>query len=183
MSYLAEYKQKFEDLRSLIKTKDRLRRDANGGNSILFTYPPLEEYLYIEKAKELYVDKAVFIDVSKLFTKFIDEDGWESFRDYYDEFKDTPNTVFRSDNDPATDLYDLIINEIEPAARIEKIPFLVRTGCLYGTGISNINIMEHQIVMNLPLPLVIFYPSRIEDDNLYFLNFKSASRYRCALVE
>ena len=182
MPYLAEYKQKFEDLRTYIENQGRLRKEANGGNSILFTYPPDEEYLYIEKATELYPDNAIFIDVSKLFAKFIDEAGWESFRDYYNEFKDTPHKVFKSD-DPSPDLFDLIINEIEDACKNDKIPFLIRTGCLYGTGISNVNIMEHRVIMKLSHPLVIFYPSRIEDDNLYFLNFKPASKYRCTLVK
>lgn len=114
--------------------------------------------------------------------QFIDEDGWESFRNYYNDFKNTPHLVFRSD-DPKPDLFDLIIGEIEKACRNAKIPFIVRTGCLFGTGIENVNIMENKTVMNLPYPLVIFYPSKIEGDNLYFLNFKTASRYRCMLVK
>jgi hypothetical protein len=159
-----------------------LRLQANGGNSILFSYTPHEEHLYIEKAKELYADKAVFIDVSKLLVQFIDEDGWNSFQEYYNDFKNTPHLVFRSD-DPSTDLFDLIIGEIEKACQNDQIPFLIRTGCLFGTGIENVNIMEHRAVMNLPHPLVIFYPSKIEDDNIYFLNFKPASKYRCTLVK
>ena len=182
MPYITEHKQKFEDLRFHIENQDQLRRQANGGNSILFSYQPIEEHLYIDKAKELYAEKAAFIDISKLLVKFIDEDGWESFKDYYNDFKNTPHLVFHSD-DPSTDLFDLIINEIEEACKNDKIPFLIRTGCLYGTGIDNVNIMEHRSVMNLPHPLVIFYPSHIEDDNLYFLNFKPASKYRCTLVK
>ena len=77
----------------------------------------------------------------------------------------------------------MIINEIEKACQSDKIPFLIRTGCLFGTGIENVNIMENKKVMNLPHPLVIFYPSKIENDNIYFLNFKLASKYRCMLVK
>jgi hypothetical protein len=128
------------------------------------------------------VDNASFIDVSKLLVQFIDEDGWDSFSEYYNDFKNTPHLIFRSD-DPTPDLFDLIISEIENACRDDKIPFLIRTGCLFGTGIENVNIMEHKAVMNLPHPLVIFYPSKIEDDNIYFLNFKPASKYRCTLVK
>ncbi|MBC8551960.1 MAG: hypothetical protein H8D23_20120 [Candidatus Brocadiales bacterium] len=182
MPFITDHNQKFTDLKFHIENQDQLRRQANGGNSILFSYPPHEEHLYIEKAKELYSDSAVFIDVSQLLVKFIDEEGWESFSDYYKEFRNTPHVVFHSD-DPAPDLFDLIINEIEAACNNDKIPFLIRTGCLYGTGIENVNIMEHRTVMNLPHPLVLFYPSRIHDDNLYFLNFKSASKYRCTLVK
>ncbi len=182
MPYIVDYQQKFTDLEFHIENQDQLRRQANGGNSILFTYLPDEEQQYIEKAKELYADRALFIDVSKLLVRFIDEDGWDSFKEYYNDFKETPHLIFRS-NDPTKDLFDLIIDDIEKASQNGKIPFLIRTGCLFGTGIENVNIMEHKTVMNLPHALVIFYPSKIEDDNIYFLNFKSASKYRCTLVK
>nr|WP_198166315.1 hypothetical protein [Prosthecochloris sp. HL-130-GSB] len=182
MPYINDHQQKFADLKFHIVNQDQLRRQANGGNSILFSYPPNEEQQYVEKAKELYPDNAEFIDISKLLVQFIDEDGWESFSEYYKDFKNTPHLIFRSD-DPTPDLFDLIIREIESVCRNDKIPFLIRTGCLFGTGIENVNIMEHKAVMNLPHPLVIFYPSKIEDDNIYFLNFKLASKYRCTLVK
>lgn len=182
MPYITNHLQKFTDLKFHIENQDQLRRQANGGNSILFSYPPDEEQLYIEKAKELYTDKAVFIDVSKLLVQFIDEEGWDSFKEYYNDFKNTPHLIFRSD-DPTIDLFDLIIGEIEKACQNDNIPFLIRTGCLFGTGIENVNIMENKAVMNLPHPFVIFYPSKIENDNIYFLNFKPASKYRCMLVK
>ncbi len=182
MSYITDYQRKFTDLGFHIKNQDQIRRQANGGNSILFSYPPHEEHLYIERAKEVYRDTAVFIDISTLLVQAIDADGWESFSSYYQEFKNTPYLIFRSD-DPEPDLFDLIINEIKTACNDHKIPILIRTGCLYGTGIENLNIMEHKAVMSLPHPLVIFYPSKIEDDNIYFLNFKPASKYRCTLVQ
>lgn len=181
MPYITDHQQKFEDLQFHLKNQDQLRRQANGGNCILFSYPPDEDLLYIEKARELYQEKAVLIDVSKLFVEFIDEEGWEGFKNYYSDFQNTPHIVFRSD-DPSVDLFDMIIREIELACQNDKIPFLVKTGCLYGTGIENVNIMEHRLVMGLPHPLVIFYPSRFEGDNLYFLNFRLASKYRCTLV-
>jgi len=183
MSYINDNKQKFDDLNFNIENQDQLKKQANGGNSILFSYPPDEEHLYIERAKEHYQDKACFIDISQLLVQFIDQEGWESFKDYYNDFHNTPYLVFKSDEDPSIDLFDLIIQEIKQACENNKIPFLIRTGCLYGTGIENVNIMEHKTVMSLPLPLVLFYPSKIEDDNLYFLNFKLASKYRCILVK
>lgn len=181
MSYITDHKQKFEDLQFQIRNLDQLKKKANGGNSIVFSYPPEEEQLYVTKARELFLENAAFIDISKLFVKLIDEDGWESFKKYYLEFKDTPHVVFRSD-DPGSNLFDKIIEEVRAACKSNKLPFLVRTGCLHGTGIENVNIMENRSVMNLSHPLVIFYPSRIEDDNLFFLNFKPASKYRCTLV-
>jgi len=182
MPYITDHQQKFTELRFHLENRDQLRRQANGGNCILFSYPPEEESLYIDKVKELYAENASFIDISKLFIKFIDEDSWESFKQYYIDFKDTPHLVFCSD-DPSVDLFDLIINEIEKACNDGKIPFLIRTGCLYGTGIDNVNIMEHPAVMGMCHPLVIFYPSRIDEENIFFLNFKPASKYRCTLVK
>ncbi len=182
MPYMTDHKQKFDDLKFHLANQDKLRRKANGGNSILFSYPPDEEEKYIVKAKELYRNNGAFIDVSHLLVKVIDEDGWESFSEYYKDFKNTPHLVFRSD-DPTPDLFDLIISEIGDACGNDKIPFLIRTGCLFGTGIENVNIMEHKVVMNQSHPLVIFYPSKIEEDNIFFLNFKPASKYRCILVK
>ena len=183
MSYISNHKQQFDDLKFQIANQDQLRRQANGGNSILFSYPPHEEQLYIEKARELYQDTVEFIDVSRLLVKFIDEEGWDSFKAYYQSMASSVHKVFHDEDAQEHDLFDQIISEIEAACKNNKIPFLIRTSCLYGTGIENVNIMEHRTVMNLPHPLVIFYPSRFDEDNLYFLNFKIASTYRCTLVK
>lgn len=182
MSFLTDNKQKFEDLAFQLSHRDTLRRQANGGNSILFTYAPDEENEYIKRAKELYEGKAVFIDISKLLVAFIDQDGWEDFKAYYQDYKDTPGVIFNTKSEEP-DLFKLIIEAIEKSSAEGKIPMLIRTGALYGTGIENVNIMEHASVMNLSQPLVFFYPSRLEDDNLYFLNFKPASKYRCTLIK
>lgn len=181
MSYIIDHKQKFEDLNSQIENQTQLRRQANGGNSILFCYAPGEEQLYINKAKELYRSQARFIDISRLLVETIDKDGWESFSQYYCDFASSPHLVFHSD-DPEPDLFDLIINSVAEASEYGHIPFVIRTGCLFGTGIDNVNIMENKTVMGLSHPVVIFYPSRIDEDNIYFLNFKPASKYRCTLV-
>lgn len=183
MSYIADHKQKFADLNFNIENQDQLRRRANGGNSILFSYSPDEESDYINQARQLYAGQAEFIDVSRLLVSFIDNDGWESFADYYKDFSDTPDKIFRSADDPSTDLFDLIILAIKQACDNGKIPFLIRSGCLFGTGIENVHIMEHKEVMGLKHPLVLFYPSMISEGNIYFLNFKPASKYRCTLVK
>lgn len=182
MSYITDHRQKFQDLRIYLDNQEQLRRQANGGNSIMFSYPPDEEIQYINKAKEIYADDAAFIDVSKLLVQFIDDEGWDSFSKYYNDFINTPHVIFYS-KDPKPDLFASIIREIYKASRIGKIPFLIRTGALYGTGIENNNIMVDKTIMSLTQPLVIFYPSKFEGGNIYFLNFKLASKYRCVLVK
>jgi hypothetical protein len=183
MPYITDHKQKFDDLMFCLKNKDQIRLPSNGGNSILFSYEPKDELQYINKAIELFGSTAVFIDVSQLLVDMIEQEGWESFKQYYQDFIKTPHVIFKSD-DPSLDLFDMIINEIKLACDRGKIPILIRTGCLYGTGIDNVNIMEHNSVMTLPSPLVIFYPSSVDEEgNLKFLNFKPASKYRCKLVK
>src|SRR5664279_6166835 len=78
MPFLTEHKQKFDDLRAALHEDNRtqLKRTANGGNTVLFVYPPAEEEEYIAKAKELYPD-GHFIDVAELFVKSIDLMGDE----------------------------------------------------------------------------------------------------------
>jgi len=178
---MTDHQQKFADLKFNLDNQDQLKSQANGGNSILFSYPPQEENLYIQKAKTIYNNGVEFIDISCLLVQFIDQDSWEEFRAYYHDFSSSPHLIFHSD-DPDVDLFDLIIDKIQDACNNDKIPFLIRTGCLFGTGIDNVNIMEHSAVMNLPHPLVVFYPAIIKDENLYFLNFKPASKYRCILI-
>jgi hypothetical protein len=113
---------------------------------------------------------------------FIDLDGWSDFESYYKDFSDTPHLVFKSE-DEAIDLMDLIIKEVSDTSDKNLIPILIRTGALYGTGIENVNIMEDKMVMGMKHPLVLFYPAKLENDNLYFLNFKLASKYRCTVIE
>ncbi len=185
MAYLDEQKAKFDNLKVSLEFQnlDQLRRKANGGNSILFTYKPNEEVLYINRAKELFPDeKYKFIDIAQLLVKFIDMDGWDDFQQYYKDFSVTPHIIFNSKGEDY-DLMRLIISEIEDADKNNLTPILIRTGALIGTGIENANIMEHNTIMTLKHPLIFFYPSNLEGDNLYFLNFRLASKYRCKVIE
>ncbi len=186
MAYLEEHRSKFDDLKVSLRAenRDQLRLKSNGGNSILFTYPPEEEHLYLKKLEEIAIAESFeLIDVAHLLVEFIDLDGWADFESYYNDFKDTPHIIFKSDSSEEIDLMTLIIREIKKTDDKNKTPVLVRTGSLIGTGIENLNIMEHKVVMTLKSPLVIFYPSKIKNDTLYFLNYKLASKYRCTVIK
>ncbi len=182
MSFLTDHKQKFDDLRAALHEDNRtqLRRSANGGNTVLFVYPPAEEEEYIAKARELYPD-GHFIDIAELFVRSIDSVGINDFKQFYQEHISTPDVVFTNE-DPDC-LFSLVINEICSASHDGKTTFLIHTGALEGTGIENVNIMEHKSVMSQGIPLVIYYPSTYRNEELLFLNHKSASKYRCKLVK
>ena len=183
MSYITDHQEKFTNLKIQFENQDQLSRQANGGNSFLFAYPPEDEHRYLEKIKSIYADSATFIDISELLVRVIDQDGWKDFEDYYESMKSSPHLVFKSDDDSTPDLYELIIKAICEACDNDRIPILIRTGCLYGTGIENVNIMEHQSIMHLKHPLVVCYPSTHSDENILFLGFKTSSTYRCTLVK
>lgn len=182
MPFLAEHKQKFDDLLAALHEENRtqLRRSANGGNTVLFVFPPTEEEDYIAKAKELYPD-GHFIDIRELFVKSIDSIGLNEFKEFYQSHISTPDVAFT--NEDPNCLFSLIIGEICAASQDGKTTFLIHTGALEGTGIENVNIMEHKSVMSQGIPLVIFYPATYKKDDLLFLNHKPASKYRCKLVK
>lgn len=182
MSYEMEYIKKFNELESSLHDITRLSLTANGGKTIIFSYLPKYEKKYIKEAKNKYSEKAIFIDLSKIFVKYIDSIGLDNFKILYKNYISTTHIIFKDESDDNKDFFDMIIEEIKNADNLGKIPILIRTGILHGTGIENQNILEHNIVMKLKQSLVLFYPSKIENNDLLFLNFKTASRYRALLI-
>jgi hypothetical protein len=71
---------------------------------------------------------------------------------------------------------------VEQTFNEQKIPVLIHSGALYGSGIDNIHLMESELVMKSKLPLIILYPATQDGDQLMFLNSRPASKYRCMIV-
>jgi len=183
MSSPKDINQKFKELSFLLKNRDRqsIKMEAHGGCSILLVYPPREEKKYLERVKESYPN-AYFIDVAREFVEYIDSIGSEKFIEIYQEYSSEPEKLFKSELNE-NDLYKRLLKEIEKAGTAKKIPILIRTGALYGTGIENISIMDSKEVQKLPIPLVMMYPATLSEDNkLKFLNFKLASDYRATVI-
>lgn len=175
--------QKFSELKFILKNKDKqsIKMDAHGGFSVLFVYPPKEEKIYLKRLQEEYPNEH-FIDMAKMFVEYIDSFSFESFEEIYREYSSEPEKLFRSEISD-DDFLKRILREIEQAGKENKIPILIRTGALYGTGIENINFMDSIVVQNLLLPQIIMYPaSLIGDNKLKFLNFKLASDYRAVEI-
>ncbi len=185
MAYIDENKAKFDNLKSILDVKNRsqLSLVANGGYSILFTYPPKEENLYLEKAKkELSPANFKFIDASKIFVDFIDEYKLDNLIEVYKDLKPNSYKIFIDSSGTDKDFFDAIVNEIIETSKQGLIPVLIRTGVFYGTGIENINITQHSNIDELNMPLVIFYPGEINGDHHHFLNAKQSSNYRCTII-
>ena len=87
----------FDELKyALNSDMARLSVQANGGRSILFVYPPIDEDKYIASAKHILNDEQYqFIDLRQLLCQFIDEMGLKDFKEIYD---DMGNEIFASTN-------------------------------------------------------------------------------------
>lgn len=178
-SYFVEHNRLMSDLKVILQSDlTRLSVDANGGRSILFVYPPIDEEAYIAEAKNE-LSNCIFIDLRQLLVDFIDSFGIEDFKSSYEEFG---TEIFSSSNFEETFL-TCIMNAIRSAFTDGKIPVLVHTGTIYGMGFSNIHIMEQEDVMKSSIPLVVFYPATIDNDKIMFLGKQVASHYRCVVIK
>ena len=69
-TYIQEHNRLFGDLTAALgRDLAHLSSEANGGRSILFVYPPVDEEKYIEEAKQRYTDGYEFIDLRQLFVE------------------------------------------------------------------------------------------------------------------
>ncbi len=175
---------KFNDLKLAIN-EDRGRLPTSQGvNALIMVYPPEQENAFLKRAKTDYGDQYI-IDLSELFVDYIEEFGIDVFREMYKNYRST--SIFYDDSSPEKDFLDVILKEIKKADQNNKMPVLIRTGILYGTGIRNNVILESDVVAKMKKPLLIFYPGKTEKDidgkeRVYFLGAVKASDYRGQLL-
>ena len=161
-----------------------IRLNANGGNSIIIACEPSKELVYIKAINEL-MGKETYdiIDLSHLLNQFVETYKMD-IEDSFDLLKGSIHQIFKvPDGEKGADLFGLIIHAISNSLKCHKIPVLIHTGALYGSGIDNIHIMENELIMKASLPLIILYPATKDGENLFFLGKRPASRYRCMIVE
>jgi hypothetical protein len=163
--------------------RSEIRLNANGGNSIMVVCEPIKEIEYIASMEELLpADTYSIIDLNQCLIDFVSNNKAELV-ELYDLLQSATNEIFKApDGEDSKDLFKEIIAHIHRALRQNKVPVLINTGSLYGTGIHNIHIMENNVVMNAALPLIILYPATIEPDRVMFLGKQPASKYRCMMI-
>jgi len=164
--------------------RSEIRLNANGGNSILIVCDPMREAEYIAHLEELLSkDSYTIIDLNKCLVDFVSNNKAELV-ELYDQLQSATHEIFKAPaGEESKDLFKEIIELIDQALAVDKVPILINTGSLYGTGIHNIHIMENDIVMKAALPLIILYPATIEPDRIMFLGKQPASKYRCMIIE
>lgn len=96
-TYVQEHNRLFGDLTAVLgRDLAHLSTEANGGRSILFVYPPVDEEKYIEEAKRRFTYGYEFIDLRLLFVEFVDSKGLDKFkRQFKNSSIDTSNTEGR----------------------------------------------------------------------------------------
>jgi len=175
-----------EQVKKLVESGNNsdIKLNANGGNSILVVCPPEEEHVYIKASQQiLSCDTYEMIDLNQLLIEYIGQHKEELLEKLF-LLQSSIHQVFKSpQEEDDNDFYNYIIEKINTAYKADKIPFLYAVGSLYGTGIDNIQIIEHKTIMNAPLPLIILYPATDNKDKLMFLNTRAASKYRCIIIK
>ena len=174
------------DAKRLVESDRRseIRLNANGGNSILIVCDPMSEADYIASIEQnLTKDAYSVIDLNKCLVDFVSDNKAELV-ELFGLLQSATQEIFKAPaGEESKDLFKEIISRIQSAFQDKKIPVLINTGALYGTGIDNIHLMEHELVMQSALPIIILYPATKEGDNLLFLGKRPASKYRCMIVQ
>jgi hypothetical protein len=175
-----------QQVKMLVESDKRseIRLNANGGNSILVICEPIREAEYITKFEELLPsDSYHIIDLNQCLNDFISENK-DEIVELYNLLQSTTHEIFKAPaGEESPDLFKVIISRISLSLQQNKIPVLINTGSLYGTGIHNIHIMENEVVMRATLPLVILYPATKETDKIMFVGKQPASKYRCMIIQ
>ncbi len=160
-----------------------IRLNANGGNSILIVCAPPDEVKFIHSiGQSLDETKFEIIDLNGLMMNFVKENK-QTLENLFVLLQGSVNQIFKAPaGEESDDFFKKIIAAVSNAFSNSKIPVLINTGVLYGAGIDNIQIMEHEAVMNASRPLILLYPATNEGDSLKFLGKRPASKYRCMIV-
>jgi hypothetical protein len=164
--------------------RSEIRLNANGGNSILVVCEPMRELEYIEQMKQLLpADGFELIDLNQMLTDFVAQHKTELMQ-LFEMLQSATHEIFKAPaGEASSDLFKEILHKIKTVIQQGKVPVLMHTGALYGTGIHNIHIMEDEVVMKASLPLIILYPATLEQDKILFLGKYPSSKYRCMIIQ
>jgi hypothetical protein len=163
--------------------RSEIRLNANGGNSILLVCPPEFEYEYIQKLMEMMPSNTYeLIDINEMLISFVESHKLD-IAEMFDLLRGSVHQIFKApEGETSPDLYKHLLAAIEQSFNENKIPVLIHSGALYGSGIDNIHLMENELVMRSKFPLIILYPATQDGEQLMFLNTRLASKYRCMIV-
>ena len=143
----------------------------------------IRDSVYVEHISSM-LDKETYdvIDLNDILITYV-QSNTEELGELFELLKGSIHQIFKSPgNEIESDLFTQIIERIHQSFDANKIPVLLHSGALYGSGIDNIHLMEHEMVMKSKLPLIILYPATEDGDKLMFLDSRPASKYRCMII-
>lgn len=163
--------------------RSEIRLNANGGNSILIVCPPKQELDFINAMNTSFEQTSYqIIDLNKLLIDFV-KNNKEMLVESFDLLRGSIHQIFKiPEGEIGNDLFSSIFEVLKDSFDNHKIPVLIHSGALYGTGIDNIHLMENELVMKSKFPIIILYPATQDGDKLLFLSQRSASKYRCMII-
>jgi hypothetical protein len=137
---------KIIDLKRLVESDKRseIRLNANGGNSILLVCPPDQELIYATHIKSM-LDKEIYdvIDLNDILINYV-QTNTEEIGELFELLKGSIHQIFKSPgNEIESDFFSQIITRIKGSFDENKIPVILHSGALYGSGIDNIHLIEH----------------------------------------
>jgi len=175
-----------QEVKRLVEANKRseIKLNANGGNSILIVCETNREWEYINSIKSsMSEENYEIIDLNDVLNDYV-EANREDLEESFELLKGSLHQIFKSpDGEAGNDLFSLVIKRISDSVSAKKIPVLINSGVLYGSGIDNIHIMENPSIMRAPVPLVVLYPATNDKDTILFLGKRPASKYRCMIVD
>ena len=126
---------------------------ANGGNSILIVCEPRQEHQFINYIRTYMTeDNYRIINLNDLLFRFVEENK-DALPELFELLQSSVEQIFKlPDQETGSDLFRIILQEIENSYKNSKIPVLIHSGALYGSGIENIHIMENDLVMKSSSP-------------------------------
>ena len=120
-----------------------IRLNANGGNSILLVCEPMKETEYIARLEAILPpENYSIIDLNKCLVDFV-TDHKNQLIELYDLLQSATHEIFKAPaGEESNDLFKEIVTKIHDALEKNKVPVLINTCALDGTGVHNIHIME-----------------------------------------
>ena len=110
---VSKIEAKIKDLEQAVQAynENNIKLSANGGNSMLFMCPPLEESEYIAVMKKtLNSEKYMFLDMNDLLVKFVEANA-DEIKMKFDFLRNSSNQIFKlPQGEEGNDLFGMIID-------------------------------------------------------------------------
>jgi len=184
----SDYRERLEDLESLVLEKRHTIDNLSGVPFVVFPYPP-EKELSVEGDIDSFVEKLEFNELSVsridlrnlIFTILQEESLLESVieveKNNPEDLRKGLNSAFFEEYEQSRGkLIDALVERIED----HDTAVMYRCGILY--PFSSLSVILGQLENVVETPLIVFYPAVKEDKTVRFLNETEGQYYRAKVI-